>query len=121
MNRIAAWWAAWQWVAILMVVCLILLTLNLYQLHRALNAPLRHANKAMADSLTRIEGVAAARNKDDARLMADLDAIALRAQAVRTEYRTVVRDRPLPPGCAPGRERVDAVNRGLSGRPSTAK
>lgn len=112
---LAAWWSAWKWVAILAALVVMLAAGNLWQWQRAITAPLREENKALADALNRVEEMAKARDRDDAALLADLTDIAERARTVRTEYRTVIKDRPLPANCAPGQERVDTVNRALRG------
>jgi hypothetical protein len=50
---------------------------------------------------------------DNAGLVAQLDAIAERSRQVRIVYRTAAAAAPLAAGCAPGPERMDAVNQGL--------
>jgi hypothetical protein len=53
---------------------------------------------------------------DRALLMGELRDIASRATGVRTVYRDRVRELPAPT-CAPGAERVEAVNAALRGEP----
>lgn len=50
---------------------------------------------------------------DNAGLVAQLDAIAERSRQVRIVYRTAATAAPLAAGCAPGVDRMDAVNQGL--------
>lgn len=50
---------------------------------------------------------------DRAQLLADLTEVAERARAVRVIYRTAATATPLARGCAPGTQRMDAVNQGL--------
>lgn len=50
---------------------------------------------------------------DNAGLIAQLDAIAERSRQVRIVYRNAANGAPLPDGCGPGAQRMDAVNQGL--------
>jgi len=52
-------------------------------------------------------------SKDNSALMQSLEDIAARGQATRTIYRTAAAKAPLELNCAPGKERMDAVNKGL--------
>ncbi|HEL5400126.1 TPA: hypothetical protein UOJ25_000201 [Stenotrophomonas maltophilia] len=113
--RLEAWWAAWKWVAILAALCLVLASLNVWQAYRAMTAPMRLENEALSASLRAVTGMAEQRTRDDAKLMADLERIADRGQRVRIEYRSIAAKQPLPEQCAPGQQRVDAINRALSG------
>ncbi len=114
--RLSAWWAAWQWVAILLLVCLALAALNVWQWKRAITAPLRDQNRELTRALDQVAELAAGRNRDDAELIADLERIAERGRTTRTVYREAAAKAPLPEQCAPGQARMDAVNRGLSGQ-----
>jgi len=111
--RLAAWWAAWKWVAILALACLLLASLNVWQWKRAITAPLRAENAELTETLRRVEKIAGQRNTDDAELLGELRAIAARGQQVRTVYREAAAAAPLPADCAPGQGRIDAVNRAL--------
>lgn len=111
--RLRRLWLTWRTVVLLSLLCLVLATLNVWQLYRALTAPLRSENKALAAALDRVNGLAAARNRDDAQLLDRLDAIATRGERVRTVYRTAAAAEPLAAQCAPGQARIDAVNAGL--------
>lgn len=114
--RAAAWWSAWQFVAYLSLGLLLSLAANLWQLKRAITAPLRAENKAMADSLGTISALAKRRTRDDTHLLGQLEQIAERGQQTRTIYLKAAKATPLPQQCAPGQARIDAVNQGLSGR-----
>lgn len=111
--RLRRLWLTWRAVALLSLLCLVLATLNVWQLYRALTAPLRGENKALASALDRITGLAAARDRDDAQLLDRLAEIAARGERVRTVYRSAAAADPLAPQCAPGQARIDAVNAGL--------
>lgn len=113
---LSAWWAAWRYVAVLTLLLSLSAGLNVWQAYRALTAPMRAENRALIGSLERVEQIAAGRNRDDAALLANLDQIAKRGQAVRVEYRTISADNPLPEQCAPGQQRVDAINRALGAK-----
>lgn len=114
--KLSAWWAAWQWVVILLLVCLLLAWLNVWQWKRAITKPLRGENKALTEALDRFNGIAKQRDVDDAGLMNELGAIAERGRTTRIIYREAAKAAPLPQQCAPGQARMDAVNQGLSGR-----
>ncbi len=108
------WWLTWRAVLLLSLLSLVLASLNIWQLYRAITAPMRAENKALASALDRIDGLAAARDRDDAQLLGRLDAIATRAERVRTVYRTAAAAAPLDAKCAPGPARIDAVNAALA-------
>ena len=107
------WWMTWRHVAVLSLLLVLSLAANTWQAYRALTAPLRAENKQLSRSLGQIEKIAAGRNRDDVELLTKLDAIATRGQAVRIEYRNAAAAAPLPEQCAPGQQRIDAVNRAL--------
>lgn len=115
--KLSAWWAAWKWVAVLLVLCAGLAALNLWQWHLSLTRPIREENKSLASAIRLIEGMAERRDHDDAELLADLTAIAERARSTRVIYREAAAAAPLPSGCGPGQARIDAVNRALGASP----
>lgn len=106
-------WLTWRHVVMLAVLLVLSVTGNVWQAYRALTAPLRAENKELQQVIDTVADTAKRRNKDDAGLLARLDAIAERAQRTRIEYRTAAAAAPLPEQCAPGQARVDAVNRAL--------
>lgn len=77
------------------------------------NAELAAAKAAQETSAA----LAADGAQDHADLLAQLNAIAARGQAVKVVYRQVAAAAPLPEGCAPGKARQDAVNSALGGGP----
>lgn len=115
-TRLTAWWSAWKWVVILLLVCLALAALNVWQWKRAITAPLRGENKVLTEALERYSRMAEDRNRDDSELFTELEAIAERARSTRTVYREAAAAAPLPQQCAPGQARMDAINQGLSGQ-----
>lgn len=72
--------------------------------------------QAAQESAGRASLVAALAQADNAALVADLSAIAERAQQTRTVYRDRIRELPAPT-CAPGAERMTAANRLIGGEP----
>lgn len=98
-----------------MLALLLVLSLagNTWQAYRAFTAPMRAENAALSGALEQVKKIAAGRNRDDAVLLTTLGQIAERGQRVRIEYRTAAAAKPLPVQCAPGQQRVDAVNRAL--------
>jgi hypothetical protein len=59
------------------------------------------------------EAIAGQKATDTAGLVTRLEAIASRGENTRIVYHTVAARTPLSASCAPGKERVDAVNDGL--------
>lgn len=106
-------WLTWRHVVMLAVLLLLSIAGNVWQAYRALTAPLRTENKELQHVIDTVSGIADKRNKDDRKLLAELDAIAERGRRTRIEYRTAAAAQPLPEQCAPGQARVDAVNRAL--------
>lgn len=54
--------------------------------------------------------IAGEARRDNSKLLKDLDEIAERGRRTRVVYRAAADKRPLPMQCAPGKERMDAVN-----------
>lgn len=108
----SAWWAAWKYVAILGLLFVLSAALNIRQWadHRAYvkvqAAELEAA--AMKAGLQVAAKIATAKPKDDADLMAAVNRIESRVTKLQTQKRPA----PLPIQCAPGKERMDAVNAG---------
>lgn len=66
---------------------------------------------AAADQTSKINtGLATEARSDNAKLLKDLEEIAERGRTTRVVYRKAADKRPLPLQCAPGQERMDAVN-----------
>jgi hypothetical protein len=95
--------------------------LNVWQLYRAGKQAdaVEHASQVcelngqiagLEATLDRGEAIAGLRAADTAELLSDLEQIAERGRQVRVEYRRAAAAAPLPVGCEPGKDRVDAVN-----------
>ncbi len=69
---------------------------------------------AAEETATRTGLVAAMASADNARLLADLEAIADRARQTRTVYRDRIREIPAAT-CAPGADRMQAANAAIGG------
>lgn len=111
--RLGAFWLAWKYVLILLVLLLASLTLNYRQWRAAVNAKAHAEATQLGQVLTAIKDVGKAKARDDEATYKRLEDIADRAQATRIEYRTVTKTKPMPAECRPGAERVDAINRAL--------
>lgn len=111
-SRLAAWWAAWQYVAILALLLLLSAGLNLRQWsdHRAYKRAQAAELKAAAHEAGLKVAAALARQKakDDPKLLAAIDRIDARTRTLANQKRPPV----LPVQCAPGQARMDAVNAG---------
>lgn len=113
LTSLSAWWSAWRYVVLLLVLLLLSVAGNVWQAYRAMTRPARVENAALTRALDQITGIAERRDRDDAQLIASLQSIADRGQQVRTIYRTAAAQAPLDGKCAPGQARVDAVNAAL--------
>lgn len=100
---------------VLVVVPLLLLSvaLNVWQWRRAVTAPLRLENRALGAALTTVNALAKDAARDNTALLAELDALVERGRVTRTVYRRAAAQAPLPSQCAPGADRIQAVNQGL--------
>lgn len=115
-DRLAAWWSAWRWVLLLAVLLALSLYANYRQHLAALQAPLKielaSKDAALDDSAALLES---ARERGAA-----LDAAASRTTILlatgASNYGKALKLRPLPPNCAPGQPRQDAVNMTLGQR-----
>lgn len=109
------------WVAGIALALVASLSVNGWQLYRAgkASAATAHALEkcdlvGQLAGLERVIGqgqdIAAGREEDRAELLAELETIVDRGRKVRVEYRTAAAAAPLPVGCQPGEDRVNAVN-----------
>lgn len=114
-DRFRGWWSAWKYVAILALLLVGSMVLNL---HLYVSKKVELATAPLKDEIAGQRRAA----DDSAALLASsqqaaevLGAAARRAtanlSAAGDAYRAAARARPLPPQCAPGQARVDAVNR----------
>jgi hypothetical protein len=109
--RITAWLGAWKYVLILSGLLALSLWGNLHQYVASKTAPLREENKALADTLDKVRGIASDKTGDDKKLLGIVQGIADQRVKRETIYQSIVT--PLPANCAPGRARMDAVNQGI--------
>lgn len=111
-SRLAAWWAAWKFVAILGLLLAGSVYLNVTQWadHRAYrkSEAARMEAAAMKAGLQVAAKIATAKPKDDANLIAAMNTVAAKVDALTKQKRP----QPLPIQCAPGQVRMDAVNAG---------
>lgn len=112
-QRVAAFWLAWKWVLILAALLAASLWGNWTQFKRELTANLRAENKDLREAIDTHARLASERNRDDAALMAKLDEIQGTTHKHFRAYTRAAERKPLAPNCAPGAERIDAVNRAL--------
>lgn len=113
-QQIGAFWLAWKWVVILLTLLAASLYLNYRQHVAAITAPIRADLDAARAGLA-LSGVLQAdtRAAGDA-LRADVAAARQTLASAGTNYRRAVRNAPLvDPACAPGADRVRAVNQML--------
>lgn len=110
--NITAWWAAWKYVAILLLLFLVSVGLNLRQWadHRAYKKAQAAELRAAANEagLRVTAAIATAKQKDDPKLIEAVGRIEARVNALKDRKRPPV----LPAQCAPGKTRMDAVNAG---------
>lgn len=111
-SRLAAWWSAWKYVAILGLLLIVSVGLNLRQWadHRTYKATQAAELKAAAAQagLKVAAVIATQKAKDDPKLMQAVDRIESRVNRLASQKRPA----PLPAQCAPGQARMDAVNAG---------
>lgn len=101
------------WTLVLLPLLLASVVLNVWQWKRAVTAPLRAQNQALGTALTTARGLASDASRDNARLVSDLDALVERGRRTRVVFRHAAASAPLPAQCAPGAERIQAINQGL--------
>lgn len=102
-----------QGVLILVPALMLSVGLNVWQWRRAVTAPLRLENRALGAALTTVNALAKDAARDNTALLSELDALVERGRTARTVYRRVAAQAPLPAQCAPGADRIQAVNQGL--------
>ena len=106
------WWLAWRYVAILALLLALSIGLNLRQWadHRAEQKARAAELQAAAykAGLQVTATIAAAKQKDDSKLIEAVGRIEARVSKLQSAQRPA----PLPANCAPGKQRMDAVNAG---------
>lgn len=108
-----AWWSAWKYVAILGLIASVSLWGNLHQYGTRRAAVEKARADVLADTLKVTAGIARDRTKDDATLLATVQAIADQRVKTQVIYTKAADARPLAANCAPGQQRMDAVNAGV--------
>lgn len=116
-DRAAALWATSQWLIILALVAALSIALNLWQLKRAITAPLRAEVKMHEDAARKAEQLLSDGQERERRWLDAGDQVAGTLQRAGKDYKWAVAQRPLAPQCAPGAERVQAVNATLGNTP----
>lgn len=118
--RLNAIWLAWKWVLLLLVLLGLSVWLNVHQWKQAITAPLRAEVKAKDQALDTSQGLLADMQKSAARLEKAGAAVATNLSQASRDFRKAAAERPLAEGCAPGRGRINSVNRSL-GAPREAE
>lgn len=111
-SRLAAWWSAWKYVAILFALLVASVALNLHQWRAKAVAKSEARAQTLADVVKVTAGIARDNLADARELAGAVAIIAERGRTERVVYRNVAAKAPLAPNCAPGKERMDAVNAG---------
>ena len=111
--RASAFWLAWKWVLMLLVLLGLSVWLNVHQWKQAITAPLRAEVKAKDQALATSQDLLTDMQATAIRLEQAGAAVAGNLSQASRDYRRAAKDRPMAPGCAPGQGRIDAVNRSL--------
>lgn len=112
-DKAAAIWASAQYLVILAVLLAASIALNFWQLKRAWTAPARAENAALKEAQRTAEQLIADGQTRERGLLDAADQVAGTMQQAGKDYRRAIAQRPLAAQCAPGQERMDAVNKGL--------
>lgn len=116
-SRLSALWASAQYLIILGLIAAVSIGLNLWQLKRAWTAPLRAEVAQATESAKTSEELNAATAARERKLLAAADLATGQLSKAGKDYSRAVANRPLEaPQCAPGQERIDAVNAALGGK-----
>jgi len=111
-SRLAAWRSAWKYVAILALLLAASVAVNVRQWSDRRAAERAQAAELKAEAaqagLKVAAAIAAQKQKDDPALIEGMQRIEARVNKLADQKRPPV----LPPQCAPGKARMDAVNAG---------
>ncbi|WP_454262140.1 hypothetical protein [Pseudoxanthomonas mexicana] len=118
--RLSAFWLAWKWVVLLLVLLGLSVWLNVHQWKQAITAPLRAEVKAKDQALTTSQGLLTDMQESAARIEKASSTVASNLSQASRDFRRAATERPLAVGCAPGPGRINSVNRAL-GAPSEAQ
>lgn len=113
-DRLAGWWSAWKYVAILALLLGLSVWGNLEQWKRAGSAAARAEASGLRQALEDSEKIRADNDASAKRLKAAANKTADRLADAGKAYADAMRARPLTnTQCPPGKARVDATNRAL--------
>jgi hypothetical protein len=112
-DKAAAIWASAQYLVILAVLLLASIALNFWQLKRAWTAPARAENAALKEAQSISEKLIADGQERERKWLDAGDTVAGQLSQASKDYRRAIAQRPLAAQCAPGQERMDAVNKAL--------
>lgn len=119
--RLAGWWSAWKYVAILGLLLAGSLALNLHlyvsKKVELATAPLKELAAEQSQALVDSAELVASSRTAAEELAAAARRTAANLSEASDDYRAAARIRPLDPICAPGQGRQDAVNRALGAQP----
>lgn len=111
-SRLAAWWSAWKYVAILALLLAASVAVNVRQWsdrRAAERAQAAEMEAATAQAGLQVASdIAKQKQKDDPKLIEGMQRIEARVGKLASQQRPA----PLPIQCAPGKARMDAVNAG---------
>lgn len=110
--RLAAWWSAWKYVAILLLLLIASVVVNLQQWKARAVAKSEARAETLEDVATVTAGIARDNLSDARELGRTLAVIVERGRTTRVVYRNAAAQAPLAANCAPGQARMDAVNAG---------
>ena len=110
-TRLSAFWLAWKYVLLVLVLLAVSLYANYRQFVASIEAPLKIENAALTEAVERMNLIERDRTSDDLKTAQQLETIAQRIPEGMLGYLQAAARKPLPPTCAPGQERIDAVNR----------
>lgn len=111
--RLSAWWTMTQWYVVLVGIIAALAWLNVHQWKASIRQKDRAEISALNDAIAKVNGLAERKVEDDAKTQKRLADIADQSEEALRRYSRAASQKPLPPECAPGPERVDAINAGL--------
>lgn len=111
--RLEAFWLAWKYVLLLLVLLAVSLFANYRQWRASIVAPLKVENRTLTETLATTNELARHAHADNVELLRDLGIMVDHGRTQRIVYRDARTAEPLDPRCAPGQARVDAVNRAL--------
>lgn len=117
LKRLEAFWLAWKYVLILLVLLGFSLWTNVQQWKAALTAPLRAENAELEAAAATSAKLLKDGQEREFHLITAASAVATLLDGAKDDYTAAAALKPLTPGnCAPGSGRVNAVNRALGAK-----